>query len=90
MRIDARNWTCSVQEKRRLQEDLPAACQYLSLSYEEGRTELFTDVCGWGMRDYSRKLKKGRFRLDIKKESFIVRIIKQWSRLPRRCEISIL
>lgn len=28
-------------------------------------------------------MKKGRFRLDIKKKSFPVRVARHWSRLPR-------
>jgi len=41
------------------------------VNYEEGRTEPVTDVCSWRMRDCSHKLKKGRFRLDIRKKSLL-------------------
>jgi len=70
-------------EKRRLRGDLRTAFQYLKGSYRTNGGRFFSRVHGHRTRGNGFKLKEGRFRLDIRKKSLIVRVMKHWSRLPR-------
>ncbi|KFV09665.1 hypothetical protein N339_05758, partial [Pterocles gutturalis] len=57
-------------EKRRLRGDLIAA-------YRRDGETLFSGECN------GYKLKEGKFRLDIRKKFFTVRVVRHWNRLPR-------
>ena len=70
-------------EKKRLQGDLRVAFQYLKGAYKKALQGLFTRVCSDRTRGNDFKLKEGRFRLDIRKKSFTVRVMRHWNRLPR-------
>ncbi|KAK4821751.1 LOW QUALITY PROTEIN: hypothetical protein QYF61_000812 [Mycteria americana] len=68
-------------EKRRLWGDLIAAFQYLKGAYRKDVEGLWSVVIGQGGNGF--KLKEGRFRLDIRKKLFIVRVVRHWNRLLR-------
>ena len=56
------------------------AFQYLKGTSREG---LFIRECSDRTRGEGFKLKEGRFRLDIRKKFFPVRVVRRWHRLPR-------
>ncbi|KFM01112.1 hypothetical protein AS27_11518, partial [Aptenodytes forsteri] len=70
-------------ERRRLRGDLLAASQYLQEAYKKDGAKLFSRACCDRTRKNGFKLKGGRFRLDIRKKFFTLRVVKHWHRLPR-------
>jgi len=75
-------WLFSL-EKRKLWGDLIAALQYLKGAYRKDGEGLFTRMCSDRARGNGCKLKEGRFRLDMMKKFFTMRVMKHWNRLPR-------
>ena len=71
------------REKRRLQGDLMVAFQYLKGPYKKDGDRLFSRACSNSIRGNGFKLKEGRFRLDVRKKFFTVRVVGHWKRLPR-------
>jgi len=70
-------------EKRRLQGDLIAAFQYMKGPCKKDREGLFTRAWSYRTRGNSFQMKKGRFRLDIRKKFSTVRVVRHWHRFPR-------
>lgn len=70
-------------EKRRLRGDLTATFQYLNRTYREGTEGLFIRNCSARTRSNGYKLKEGKFRLNIRKKFFTLRMVGHWNGLPR-------
>jgi len=71
-------------EKRRLRGDLTAVFQYLKGAYRKDGENIFNRTCCDRTRSNGFKLREGRFRLDIGKKFFTVRVIKHYNRFPRK------
>jgi len=69
--------------KRRLQGDLTAAFRYLKGAYKKAGEGLFTRAGSDRTRADGFKLKEDRFRLDVRKKFFPIRVVRHWHRLLR-------
>jgi len=67
---------CPLQEKAQQQSPL-------GLFGKEYETGLFTRACSNRTRGNSFKLNECRFKLDIRKKFFTLRVMRHWHRLPR-------
>jgi len=70
--------------KRRLWGDLIEAFQYLSRVCKRAGEGHFTRAFRERTRGNGFKLKEGRFRLDKRKKSFAVRVVRHWTDCPEK------
>ncbi|TRZ10214.1 hypothetical protein HGM15179_016893 [Zosterops borbonicus] len=68
-------------EKKRVQNDVIAASQYLKRAYRKDGERLFTRACSDRRNGF--KLQDWTFKLDMRKILFTVSMVRHWNRLPR-------
>jgi len=74
--------SCGSSAWKSLQGDLIAAFHCLKGSYRKERDGVFSRVCGDRTRGNGFNLNEGRFRLDIRKKTSTVSLVRHWNWFP--------
>jgi len=72
-----------ILDTRRLWGHFIAAFRYLKGAYKKAGEGLFTRACSDSTGGNGFTMKEGRFRLDIRKKFFTLRVVRHWNTLPR-------
>ena len=75
---------CSAWGREGSRETLLWPFKYLNGDYKKDGERLFNKACSDKTRGSCFKLKESRFRLDIKKKIFTMRVVRPWNKLPRK------
>jgi len=70
-------------QNRRFRGEFIVVYHYLKGAYRKDGENIFSKACCDGSRSNDFKLRENRFRLDIRKTIFTMRVVKHWNRLPR-------
>ena len=82
MRKDWESWGCSAWRREGCGETLEQPFSTWT-GCRKDEENIFSRACCDRARTNGFKLREGRFRLDIRRKFFMVRMVKHWNRMPR-------
>ncbi|MCQ4187572.1 hypothetical protein FK515_28755 [Klebsiella pneumoniae] len=83
MKKDGKSWGCSAWGREGFGGDFIASFQYLKGAYKKDMKKPFSRACCDRTMRNGFKTEGGRFKLDIRKKFFTMRVVEHWNRFPR-------